>query len=255
MNSSTPFLSIITVVYNNLAGLKHTYQSIKSQTSTDFEWLVIDGGSSDGTKDWLAGLTVAKMCFISEKDGGLYDAMNKGLKLAKGKFVWFMNSGDSIFLPNTVQMLIDQSLGKDVLYGETMLVDENDAKLGIRSEKTTRVLPERMTRFSMIMGMVVCHQSFIPKRSLARPYNLKYRFSADIDWVISCLENASTIHNCNAILANYLVGGLSAQNQKTGWKERWNIYAAHYGFVYTFLAHIYIAFRYLWVFKILKRNH
>lgn len=255
MNSPTPFLSIITVVFNNLAGLKHTYQSIKSQTCTDFEWLVIDGGSSDGTKEWLTDLTAANMRFISEKDGGLYDAMNKGLKLAKGKFVWFMNSGDSIFDPNTVQMLIDQSVGKDVLYGETMLVDENDTKLGIRSEKTTRVLPKKMTRFSMIRGMVVCHQSFIPQRKLAPAYNLTYRFSADIDWVITCLENASSIHNCEAILSNYLVGGLSVQNQKTGWKERWKIYVAHYGFVYTFFAHIYIAFRYLWVFKILKRNH
>jgi glycosyltransferase involved in cell wall biosynthesis len=255
MNSSTPFLSIITVVFNNLTGLKHTYQSIKSQTSTDFEWLVIDGGSTDGTQQWLTDVASANMTFISEKDAGLYDAMNKGLKLATGKFVWFMNSGDRIFSPDTIQLLIGQSEGKDVLYGETMLVDENDIKLGIRSEKTTRILPKKMTRFSMIKGMVVCHQSFIPQRSLAPAYNLTYRFSADIDWVISCLENASAIHNCNAILSNYLVGGLSAQNQKAGWKERWRIYVAHYGFVYTFLAHIYIAFRYLWVFKILKRNH
>jgi hypothetical protein len=154
-----------------------------------------------------------------------------------------------------VQLLIAQSSGKDVLYGETMLVDENDTKLGIRSEKTTRVLPKKMTHFSMIKGMVVCHQSFIPQRSLAPAYNLKYRFSADIDWVISCLKNASSIHNCNAILSNYLVGGISAQNQKSGWKERWGIYVVHYGFVYTVLAHIYIAFRYLWVSKILKRKH
>lgn len=255
MNSSPPFLSIITVVFNNLAGLKHTYQSIKSQSSTDFEWLVVDGGSTDGTTAWLTDLAAQNMRFISEKDAGLYDAMNKGLKMATGKFVWFMNSGDSIFSFDTVQLLLEQATGKDVLYGETMLVDEKNTELGIRSEKTTRVLPKKMTRFSMIMGMVVCHQSFIPQRSLAPAYNLTYRFSADIDWVISCLENASSIHNCEVILSNYLVGGLSAQNQKTGWKERWKIYVAHYGFVYTLLAHIYIAFRYVWVFKILKRNH
>lgn len=255
MNSATPFLSIITVVYNNLAGLKHTYQSIQSQTSTDFEWLVIDGGSTDGTKEWLTSLAVSNMCFISEKDGGLYDAMNKGLKLAKGTFVWFMNSGDSIFSPDTVQMLIDQSAGKDVLYGETMLVDENDTKLGIRSEKTTRVLPKKMTRFSMIKGMVVCHQSFIPQRRLAPAYNLTYRFSADIDWVISCLEKASNIHNCESILSNYLVGGLSAQNQKIGWKERWRIYVAHYGLIYTTFAHIYIVIRYIWKYIFFNKKY
>ena len=255
MNSSTPFLSIITVVFNNLAGLKHTYQSIKSQTSTDFEWLVIDGGSSDGTKEWLTELTVANMRFISEKDGGLYDAMNKGLKLATGKFVWFMNSGDSIFSPDTVQLLISQSAGKDVLYGETMLVDEHNTKLGIRSEKTTRVLPKKMTRFSMIMGMVVCHQSFIPQRSIAPAYNLTYRFSADIDWVISCLEKAAVIHNCESILSNYLVGGLSAQNQKTGWKERWKIYKTHYGLIYTSFAHIYIVIRYIWKYIFFNKKY
>ena len=147
MNSSTPFLSIITVVFNNLVGLKHTYQSIISQTTTDFEWLVIDGGSTDGTQEWLTDLAITNMRFISEKDAGLYDAMNKGLKLAMGTFVWFMNSGDSIYSPNTVQLLIAQSSGKDVLYGETMLVDENDNKLGIRSEKTTRVLPKKNEPF------------------------------------------------------------------------------------------------------------
>lgn len=255
MNSPTPFLSIITVVFNNLAGLKHTYQSIKSQTCTDFEWIVIDGGSKDGTKEWLSNFDGSNMIFISEKDAGLYDAMNKGLKMATGKFVWFMNSGDSIFSSHTVQLLIDQSIGKDVLYGETMLVDENDTKLGIRSEKTTRVLPKKMTRFSMIMGMVVCHQSFIPQRRLAPAYNLTYRFSADIDWVISCLERASVIHNCESILSNYLVGGLSAQNQKTGWHERWEIYRAHYGLIYTTFAHIYIAIRYIWKYVFFNKKY
>lgn len=255
MNSSEPFLSIITVVYNNLAGLKHTYQSIKSQTCADFEWLVIDGGSTDGTKEWLTDLADTNMRFVSEKDAGLYDAMNKGLKLATGKFVWFMNSGDSIFSADTVRVLLDQAAGKDVLYGETMLVDENHNRLGIRSEKTTRVLPKKMTRFSMIMGMVVCHQSFIPKRSLAPQYNLTYRFSADIDWVISCLEKASAIHNCESILSNYLVGGLSAQNQKTGWKERWKIYKAHYGLIYTTFAHIYIVIRYIWKYIFFNKKY
>jgi len=246
MNTNTPFLSIITVVYNNLAGLQYTFQSIHSQSSTDFEWVVIDGGSTDGTAEWLAGLAFPALRFISEKDKGLYDAMNKGIKMASGKYVWFMNSGDGIYSLDTIQQLIGQAANNDVLYGETMLVDEKGSQLGIRSEKTTRVLPSKMTKYSMIKGMVVCHQSFISKRTIAPLYNLNYRFSADIDWVISCLENAGAIHNCEMILSNYLVGGLSAQNQKTGWKERWNIYAAHYGFVYTAFAHVYIVFRYIW---------
>ena len=181
MNNNTPFLSIITVVYNNLAGLEYTFQSIKGQSSTDFEWLVIDGGSTDGTVQWLKDLEFPKLRFISEKDKGLYDAMNKGIKMAAGNYVWFMNSGDAIFSPDTIQHLLAQAGDKDVLYGETMLVDEQNNSLGIRSEKTTRVLPKQMTKYSMIKGMVVCHQSFIPKRKIAPLYNLTYKFSADID--------------------------------------------------------------------------
>lgn len=255
MPNKTPFLSIITVVYNNLSGLIHTFESIKSQTCTDYEWIVIDGGSKDGTKEWLSKLDMENMQYVSEKDQGLYDAMNKGLTRASGAYVWFMNSGDSIFSMDTVQILKTCSLGKDVLYGETMLVDVSGKALGIRSEKTTRVLPNKMTRFSMIRGMVVCHQSFIPKRSIATLYNLKYRFSADIDWVISCLSKTKAIHNCESILSNYLVGGLSAQNQKTGWKERWKIYVTHYGFLYTFGAHIYIGIRYIWKYVFFNKKY
>ena len=254
MSGSAPFLSIITVVYNNLNGLQYTFQSINAQMDKDFEWIVIDGGSADGTKQWLEQLQFTPLKFISEKDNGLYDAMNKGLGMATGEFVWFMNSGDSIYAGTVVEALKKQAGNADVLYGETMLINAQANQIGTRSEKTTRVLPAKMTKYSMIKGMVVCHQSFIPKRKIASLYNLTYRFSADIDWVISCLEQASGIHNCNMIIANYLVGGLSVQNQKTGWKERWKIYVAHYGLLYTALAHIYIILRYIFVFKILKRN-
>ena len=255
MNHVPPFLSIITVVYNNLPGLQFTFQSINSQTSTDFEWLVIDGGSTDGTQEWIAGLSCPNLIFYSEKDNGLYDAMNKGLKKAGGVYVWFMNSGDGIYSTDTIAELKRRAEGKDVLYGETMLIDAQAVPIGIRSEKTTRVLPRQMTKYSMIMGMVVCHQSFIPKRSITSAYQLKYRFSADIDWVISCLEKAKHIHNCELILSNYLVGGLSAQNQQAGWKERWMIYQEHYGLIYTTFAHIYIVIRYIWKYIFFNKKY
>jgi glycosyltransferase involved in cell wall biosynthesis len=255
MNEVKPFLSIITVVYNNIVGLKYTYESIKNQTSTDFEWVIIDGGSTDGTNQWIVQeVSLPNVIHVSEKDNGLYDAMNKGLNLATGTYVWFVNSGDAIFSKETIQYLIAQSNNSDVMYGETMLIDEAGKQIGIRSEKTTRVLPAKMTTYSMILGMVVCHQSFIPKRKIAPLYELKYRFSADIDWVISCLEQAKKIHNCEMILSNYLVGGLSAQNQQTGWKERWSIYVSHYGFVYTFFAHVYIVLRYFWKNILFKKK-
>lgn len=246
MNRVPPFLSIITVVYNNLCGLQFTFQSINSQTCNDFEWIVIDGGSADGTNEWIATLSFPNLIFHSEKDNGLYDAMNKGLAKASGEYVWFMNSGDGLYSPDTVAELKIHAPGQDVIYGETMLIDDQAIPIGTRSEKTTRVLPAQMTKYSMIRGMVVSHQSFIPKRCIARPYQLKFRYSADIDWVISCLEKAKNIHNCKSVLSNYLVGGLSAQNQKASWNERWTIYQEHYGLIYTSFAHIYIVIRYIW---------
>jgi len=246
MSREIPFLSIVTVVFNNVKGIQHTFQSIKNQSSIDFEWLVIDGGSTDGTKEWLENLSFSSLTFISEKDKGLYDAMNKGIQRSRGKYIWFMNSGDSIYSSDAILNLVSVKNDPDIFYGETMLVNERWEPIGIRSEQTTRVLPERLTKYSMIKGMVVCHQSFIVKKEIAPLYNLEYKFSADIDWVINCLEKAKTVFNCKTILSNYLVGGFSAQNQKTGWKERWRIYVIHYGLVYTILGHVYIIIRYIY---------
>lgn len=255
MNTGTPLFSIITVVYNNLKGLIHTFQSIHSQTSKDFEWIVIDGGSTDGTKEWLQENTLPYLTFLSEKDQGLYDAMNKGLRVSSGTYVWFMNSGDSLYDTQTIASLRAVSSSPDILYGETMLVNEQGEQLGIRSEQTTRVLPEKLETISMIKGMVVCHQSFIVKKKLAPLYNLKYTCSADIDWVITCLERATSIYNCHRILASYLVGGFSVQHQQQGWKERWHIYNAHYGLFKTLLAHLFIGIRYIWKNKIFNKKH
>jgi glycosyltransferase involved in cell wall biosynthesis len=255
MNREIPFLSIITVVFNNLKGIQHTFQSIKNQSSNDFEWIVIDGGSTDGTKEWVENMSFSPLTYISEKDQGLYDAMNKGIQKSRGKYIWFMNSGDSIYSSDAILNLLSIKNDPDIFYGETMLVNELCEPIGIRSEQTTRVLPEKLTKYSMIKGMVVCHQSFIVKREMAPFYNLKYRFSADIDWVINCLEKAKIVFNCKKILSNYLVGGFSAQNQKRGWKERWHIYVNHFGIIKTILAHIFIVFRYFYKSKLQNRNY
>ncbi|MBC7450786.1 MAG: glycosyltransferase [Cytophagales bacterium] len=255
MNTRLPLLSIITVVYNNVKGLQHTFQTIHNQTGKDFEWIIIDGNSTDGTKEWIQALTLPYLRYTSEKDKGIYDAMNKGLSIASGSYVWFMNSGDGIYHPETIDALMKISGHPDVLYGETMLVNTAGEQLGIRSEQTTRVLPEHLTARSMIKGMVVCHQSFIVKKAITTPYNLNYRYSADIDWVISCLERADSVYNCKQIIASYLVGGFSIQHQQGGWKERWAIYVVHYGLFLTACAHLFIGLRYILKNKIFNRKH
>ncbi|MFN8414995.1 MAG: glycosyltransferase family 2 protein [Cytophagaceae bacterium] len=241
------FCSIITVVFNNLPGLKITWESIKNQTDNDWEWVIVDGGSSDGAVTFLQELVSkdSRVTFISEKDKGLYDAMNKGILLAKGKYLWFVNTSDTIHSNGTLAVIksVAHSQNSDVLYGETMFVDENQQAIGIRSEVSTRILPKKLTVNSMLYGMVVSHQSFLPLKSIVAEYNLSYKCSADIDWVIKALKNAKIISPVNEIVSNYLVGGFSAQNKHRCWKERWKIYRHHYGFFLTCWAHLFIIVR------------
>ena len=92
-----PLISIITIHYNHGVGLRRTVESILAQTERKaFEWIVIDGGSTDGSAEFLKGISADIDVLVSEKDGGIYDAMNKGLGKAQGQYVWFVNAGDAL---------------------------------------------------------------------------------------------------------------------------------------------------------------
>jgi glycosyltransferase involved in cell wall biosynthesis len=251
------FCSIITVVFNNLSGLQKTWESIKIQSDSDWEWLVIDGGSTDGTPAYFESLkgTDSRITFISEKDNGLYDAMNKGIRLAKGKYVWFVNSGDLIFDSSILSKLRELTVDSDVFFGETMYINDKGDAIGIRSDVSSRQLPEKLTKYSMLSGMVVCHQSFIVKKSIVSEYNPNYKISADIDWVLHCLEKAQLITNTKLILSKYLVGGISDRHRKNAWKERWNVYVQHFGYTLTIFAHFWITIKYIWWHKINDRKY
>ncbi len=253
MTINTPLISIITVVFNGKNDIEKTILSIKKQTFTDFEYIVIDGGSTDGTLDVINQYTHLITNFISEPDKGLYDAMNKGINLAKGKFLWFMNAGDEIYEEITLEKLfaIDR-FSSDIYYGETVLIDENGIVLGTRSELTERQLPKKLNWKSLQIGMVVQHQSFIVRKEISPLYNLNYKVSADIDWVIICLKNASKIINSNLILSKFLTtitlginysGGFSTKNHKLALKERFKIFTKHYGFITNLYNHVYITYR------------
>jgi glycosyltransferase involved in cell wall biosynthesis len=243
MNS--PLISIITVVYNSETLIRGTIDSILAQTCQNVELIIVDGASTDNTLNIIKsyGNQIAKC--ISEPDRGIYDAMNKGLDLATGEYVWFINSGDKVYSNDVVEKIenIYTTNNPDVFYGETMLIDENGSKLGTRSTQTTRKLPENLTSKSMINGMVVSHQSFIPKTALVDKYDLIYQCSSDLDWVIRCLNRSKAVVNTGIILSSYLVGGYSSKKQKVSWKERWNIYIKYFGTVSTLLAHMRIVER------------
>jgi glycosyltransferase involved in cell wall biosynthesis len=241
-SNPAPAISIITVVYNAKELLEKTIHSVVNQTFKNFEYIIIDGKSTDGTLDLIIKNESYINYWISEPDKGIYDAMNKALHVARGNYVWFLNAGDLLESTHTLERLFSSIPDADVIYGETKLINSKDEVLGTRSELTTRKLPEHMTWQDMKYGMVVSHQSILVKRSLVPDYDLKYTCSSDIDWVITSLKRSSKILNSNSVLSRYLIGGFSVKNQKQSLKERFLIYRKHYGIFGTLCAHIRIAF-------------
>ncbi|MCM1034549.1 MAG: glycosyltransferase [Paludibacter sp.] len=125
-------LSIITITYNNLSGLQRTSASVKQQSWCDYEWLVIDGGSTDGTVGWLQQQTSAAETFrwLSEPDNGVYDAQNKGIRLAKGDYCFFLNAGDVLCDGNVLQHIFALPAEADVIYGNEIVVDAQGKRVG-----------------------------------------------------------------------------------------------------------------------------
>lgn len=235
-------ITVITITYNNIDGLKATVESMNYDLP--IEHIIVDGKSSDETLTFLQTLNQENVRWLSERDEGIYDAMNKGLSMAKGRFVVFMNAGDSFHRQETLSELVDcLSLSDiDVLYGETMLVDDSREHLGTRSSLTTRKLPQQLTWRSLKKGMLVCHQSFICSRAIAPSYIMN-NLSADIDWEIRCLKNAERIVKFPDIISNYLVGGISKEQHTKSLIDRFSVMLDHYGLIQTVFSHIYFIAR------------
>ena len=234
-----PKISVITIVYNDVKHLEETILSVTEQTFDNIEYIIIDGGSTDGTLDVIKNHADKLSYWISEKDNGIYDAMNKGLRIASGDFVWFLNSGDQIHEKNTVEELVRQiDEETDVIYGETVLINDEGEILGMRRKQA----PENLTWKSFFTGMMVCHQSVLVRRNVAPEYNEKYRFSADFEWVLLSLKKARKIVNSHQILSRYLEEGATTQNHKASLKERFDIMKRFFGFIPTVVVHIWLAF-------------
>ena len=239
----SPVVSVITVCYNPGNLLLGTMRSVWAQTYPHVEYLVIDGGSTDGTPSLLAAHADRIDYWVSEPDGGLYAAMNKGLAAATGDYVWFMNAGDRIFSPTTTtEMLAKAGPQTDVLYGEVMLVDEARTHLGPFSETRPMRLPERLDWKSLRRGMVVCHQGFVARRRIAPPYQL-HNLAADIDWVIECLKHSRETVHTRLVLAEYLAGGVSKQRHRQSLLGRYRILRKQYGWLPNLVNHAHIVVR------------
>lgn len=235
-------LSVITVTYNAERTLERTLKSVREQSYPHIEHIIVDGKSKDGTLALIREYENPKLRWISEPDKGLYDAMNKAVAMASGDYLCFLNAGDTFFSSETVAKMmqsIPENTFPDILYGETAIVDNKGEFLHMRRLKA----PETLSWKSFRQGMLVCHQAFIVKRSLFEPYDLSYRFSADVDWCIRLMKKAKLIYNTRLTLINYLNEGMTTANRNASLKERYRIMAKHYGQISTFLHHVWFAIR------------
>ena len=232
-----PKLSVITIVYNNVRDIERTVLSVLNQSYANIEYLVIDGASNDGTLDILKKYEGQISRLVSERDKGIYDAMNKGLALATGDYVLFMNSGDEIYASDTVEKIFATEPDADIYYGETEMFDENWDSLGQRRHRA----PENFTWKDFKHGMCISHQAIYIRRSLTEPYDLNYQLSSDIDWIIKAAKKAKKIVNARMYVAKYLVGGMSKKKHRQSLQERFHIFSKHYGLIPTILNHALIA--------------
>lgn len=243
---STPVkFSIITVTYNASRWLERTILSILEQNYPQMEYIIIDGGSTDGTVDIIKQYAPGITYWVSEPDKGIYDAMNKGLHRATGDYVWFLNAGDVLPNANTLQRIgiqVGRRTWPDILYGETSIVNEKGRVLGLRRLRP----PKKLDWKSFRMGMRVCHQSFIPRREIAPDYDLSYKLSSDFDWCIRCMKRAGSILNTGMILSHYLDAGISTRMRKESLKERYAIMCKYYGTFGTWMRHVWFAIRFFY---------
>jgi len=271
-NPERMFVSIVTVTYNPGELLEPTMRSVAEQVDVQIDYVVVDGASKDGTVDRLRsfGKRIEEIeadggqdernqltyRWVSEPDRGLYDAMNKGLVMAQGDYVLFLNAGDTLAHPRVLADLWSERKGAAVYYGQAMVVESMGGReLGLRKPLPPQHLNWRSLRF----GMVVSHQAFVIKRERALPYDLQYRICADIDWMIRCLRalgpgalgpevvssKALGVHFADRVLVHFLDGGLSSQRRKAAWKERFLIMSRHYGPLNNLLNHGWIVLRYV----------
>jgi glycosyltransferase involved in cell wall biosynthesis len=233
-----PVLSVITVVYNNVRDIERTILSVLTQTYPNIEYIIVDGASTDGTLKIINRYRNVIAKIFSEKDKGIYDAMNKGLSAMTGDYVLFMNSGDEFYNNYTVEKVFASAPNADIYYGETEMVNEAGESLGRRRHQA----PEHLDWTSFRYGMSVSHQAIYVRSALASPFDRRYQLSADIDWIIRAVPKATKIVNVHQYVAKYLLGGMSKTKHRESLAERFDIMRRYYGLFPTIANHLVIAF-------------
>lgn len=229
MQKNSPKLSIVTICYNQ-PDIEQTCKSILSQSWQDFEWVVIDGGSTDGTLEILEKYKNRIAKLISEKDNGRYNAMNKGIKLCSGEFISFLNGGDSYFNNDVLKDVFEnREHNESVLYGNVLIMQSKNL---ISENNTIRKLPNELPK-NFFINDCICHQSTFVSKSLFEKYgyyNEDYEIISDWEKWLLFTKNKVEFKYINLTISNFKNDGISSleKYQKLYKKERKRVLSKHF---------------------------
>lgn len=196
-------ISIVTVVYNCVGTIEETILSVINQTYNDIEYIIIDGGSTDGTQEIIKKYVEKISFWVSEPDKGIYDAMNKGIVAASGAYVYFLNVGDKFYSKETLYNLLKLSNNEDVIYGNSCIISDNDEKI---LKAKSRNIDWRT--------MPYCHQSVIIKRELLmlNLFDISFKIAADYNQYQDLKKYKVVFRYIDISISRYDNDGFSAQN-------------------------------------------
>jgi putative colanic acid biosynthesis glycosyltransferase len=213
-------ISIITVCRNDLKGLETTFESIKIQNCDDFEWWVVDGGSADGTVEWLGENHRLRGSWISEPDNGIYDAMNKGIGLAAGDYLLFMNSGDMFADPDVISKLVhtieQEKTAPDFVYGDALDIAECGESYYRKALHISYIK----------LGMITRHQSMLYRRELvaSERYPSSFKLSGDYALTASTLmRKGAKILQVKFPICRFAMGGTHDEHRLKALREDFRI--------------------------------
>lgn len=214
-----PKISIVTINRNNAEGLEKTIRSVIEQVYDNYEYIIIDGASSDSSIDIIKKYSNSIGYWISEPDKGVYDAMNKGASIATGDWICFMNSGDVFCNKEVLQNVFveDQNLvlASDVIYGDTVLVTHS-----------VKFVPRIAPLESILIDKPFCHQSCFVKTSLQKEYkfDLRYKICADHAFFLSLYKNKYRFNYINRLISNFdTIDSMSSVNTNLVVRENYKV--------------------------------
>ncbi len=209
-------LSIITVNLNNREGLQRTIDSVAGQTFADYEWIVIDGGSTDGSRELIEQYQDRFAYWCCEPDKGIYNAMNKGIAHARGEWLLFLNSGDWLYEDTTLEKVFAKEHEADILYGNVCIVKEDTLQ--------NITYPDNFS-FYWLMNSNFSHQATFVRINLLRnsPYNENYQIASDWEFFLKSALKGLCFKHINETIAYYDAYGISSTNTDKNEEERMTI--------------------------------